>query len=659
MFGAGAFALVVAIAGCTPPRPPLVAPPTASPGTDLAPVGDEGYGLCQRALTCTPGPDCVALDACLSREAVDAFNREVCASPAPLDATRAEAEYVRARVHASDDRWEVVALGLRDVAINAPNQADGARAGRLYLEALQHIASRSQSPLPSCHRLAAADAMTLIELYCSGGSFEDNLEECLAFVHSGATLERLDAENLVRQGDRLEDEGASLQAIDLYRRGADAYLAIWRTYCEQPLAHDEQPKECEKADRLLYDMAQAYQAGHLFIKAVQARHILINPRHGLHRSPLASMATYELGGAYEAIGMFDRAVEYYEKYARDTQCRGEFAARALGDATILALALGDADRALVDAQACQRVFGERSPDQAVRVALALAAHHEQEKDWPAVVARLHPVIRLIDSAASVDERAQAHRLLARAHAHLQRDVSAVKEYEQVLDLWNDPQAAAAAIEALDEPRAARARRLGCALDAVGEALFFFAERGRAKLEAATPVASRIAADGSQRGLESWVRSRGRGMKTVEASYRRIVDLQPMPAPRWVVAAAASVGQMWSDSAAALRVAASPQVRARRSPNREAPRATLDASVEPWMERAKGAMETCVSFATRYQRADAHSRACEDWLGEHYPDEWHVLDELYDAPNRIDDPLRARTQPLLRGGLPIDHLPPAR
>ena len=53
------------------------------------------------------------------------------------------------------------------------------------------------------------------------------------------------------------------------------------------------------------------------------------------------------------------------------------------------------------------------------------------------------------------------------------------------------------------------------------------------------------------------------------------------------------------------------------------------------EEAKRAYEACLSYSSRYQYFDEHSRTCEVWLSKNYATEYHAVDELRGAPSRID------------------------
>ena len=80
--------------------------------------------------------------------------------------------------------------------------------------------------------------------------------------------------------------------------------------------------------------------------------------------------------------------------------------------------------------------------------------------------------------AGIDVQVQAHATLARCYAHLKGDQGAQAEYATVRSLWRDQAAAQKKLNDAypDESNEARIRRLGKALDAVGEALFDDADR---------------------------------------------------------------------------------------------------------------------------------------------------------------------------------------
>ncbi len=184
----------------------------------------------------------------------------------------------------------------------------------------------------------------------------------------------------------------------------------------------------------------------------------------------------------------------------------------------------------------------------------------------------------------VDVRAGAHATLARAVAATEGPKSsrAANEYASVLALVPDASKVPRAIEDAwpgeDQPR--RDRRLAHVLNAEGEALFFTAD--------------------ARRGAE----------------VVKILELKPVPPPKWVVAAAAAVGVMWGDFADDLRkrslVGPLPRDPALRAAYESAVQGLADPIVR---QRALPAMKKCVDLAAKLMIVDERVKSCEAWLAE--------------------------------------------
>src|SRR6478735_2457477 len=234
---------------------------------------------------------------------VNAFNRYVCYVKPQKDDKDAQEQYVevkygRARIYFEAQHWEEAALAFRDVAINHADRDAGIYAAQLYLESINVLGARAEPPRPQCFDEMAKDVPTFLELYCKGAKAEDNKEQCETLNRIQFDIRRLKAQKQIELADQLQDKGDYKNALDNYKKGADSYLDLWRSYCEEPLGKGEHPKQCEKADEIVYNMARGYQAARLLAKSIQARLILLSSRYGLADSPLAMKATYEIGGNY-------------------------------------------------------------------------------------------------------------------------------------------------------------------------------------------------------------------------------------------------------------------------------------------------------------------------------------------------------------------------
>lgn len=595
---------------------------------------------------------------------VTAFNRYVCYVKPPKGDKDAEEQYVevkyaRARTYFEAQHWEEAALAFRDVAINHSDKDAGIYAAQLYLEAINVLGSRAEPPRPVCFDEMGKDVPVFLELYCKGAKADDNKEQCETLNRIQFDIRRLKAQKQVELADSQQDKGDFKNALDNYKKGADSYLELWRGYCEEPLGKGEKPKQCEKADEIVYNMARAYQAARLLAKSIQARLILLSSKYGMADSPLAMKATYEIGGNYQAIAVYDKASDFFELYAKKTAYRGEFADQALSDAVVLRLGLGQEEQGIEDSNNFNKYFGAKKPSQTAAIAYAIAAHYGEKKDWNNVEKRLGGSMKMIDTKATLDIVAQAHALLARADIKLGKETLAVREYKAVVGLWADPNAAVAKINGIPgEDDGSKQRRLGRALEAVGEAMFYFADNEKAKVDklkfpeyrgnnTKEDVIKHI-----NTKVKDWIVKKRPLIEKASGEYKKIVDLQPVPPPRWVIAAGSRVGEMWGGFVKEFRAAPIPDAFRRDIEIRQAYYASLDEASEPQKQQAKSAFEICLGYSVKYQYFDEFSRTCEEWLAQNYKNEYHLVDEFRGSPNRVNSVLLEQGNPLRIGGEPM-------
>lgn len=110
----------------------------------------------------------------------------------------------------------------------------------------------------------------------------------------------------------------------------------------------------------------------------------------------------------------------------------------------------------------------------------------------------------------------------------------------------------------------------------------------------------------------------------------------MSSPRWSIAAASRVGQLYADFVRDLRSTPIP-------PSWSGPKApAADSRVEyllslidgPEMHKqhAKVAFAACLRWSTQYRYFDEFSRTCEGWLVRNYRSEYHAMEELHAWPS---------------------------
>jgi len=591
---------------------------------------------------------------------IGAFNRYVCYIQPPAGNKQAEEQYVevkyaRARTYFEAQHWAEAAIAFRDIAINHADKDAAVYAGQLYLEALNVLGSKSEPPKPACFSEMTKDVPRFIASFCSAEKYAEEKENCDLLTRIQCDIRRLEAEKTVELADT--GNGGD-QSLELYKKGGDAYIALWRDYGEGPLAKGE-ASQCGRMEEVLYNAARAYQAGRLLAKSIAAKRLLLTPQYGLQKTELAKKAIYEIGGNYQAIAVYDVAAGFYTRYAEETDYKGEFADRAISDAVVLNLGLGKDEEAIEAAKAFNQNFGRRKPKQAAQIAFAIAAHYAEKEDWKQVAERLGAAMRQIDSEATLDVKVQAHSLLGLANQKLNKNPQAQSEYAKVVATWKDPQKAAGAINGIeDEDQNSKQRRLGKALTSVGEAMFFFAEKKREKLDAIKFPEYKGRGETSDvkkhidTKVKAWIEKKRPLLVETEAEYKKIVDLQPVPSPQWVIAAGARVGGMWGQFVEEFRAAPIPASMKKDILLSQAYYAALDEASEPQKLRARGAYNTCLEYSVQFQYFDEYSRSCEKWLAENYKAEFHLVDEFKGDPNRVNKVLAERPYPLQLGGEPV-------
>jgi len=138
-----------------------------------------------------------------------------------------------------------------------------------------------------------------------------------------------------------------------YRNCAEQFIAIFNEYGEQ---HD-------KADTLIWNAAQCYEAAFLLGQAVRFRKILLEKfPNSTHAKPTLQY----LGGNYQAIAMYEKAAERYEEYA-DKYIKESDAPTALQNAYLFRLGLGQMDKADVNISKYEELYKKKEPEKAALI----------------------------------------------------------------------------------------------------------------------------------------------------------------------------------------------------------------------------------------------------------------------------------------------------
>ncbi|HEY1693040.1 MAG TPA: tetratricopeptide repeat protein [Polyangiaceae bacterium] len=598
---------------------------------------------------------------------IQSFNRYVCyIQPDKNDADGqkqlVEVKYARCRLYFEAQHWEEAGACFREIAYDHPDNDSAVYAAQLYLESINVLTFHGMPNRSTCIDDMITDVPKFIDMFCTGDKMAKNEETCTILTKVQCDIQRLHAQRILEDANK-----GGNNALELFEKAGRAYFDLWEKYGATQLRNN-QPPQCEKLDEIVESAARAFQAGHLIASAIRARMVLLNPQFRMDKTELARDAMYKIGGNYQAIAVYDNAADWYERYARDNPHRKE-ADKGLSDAIVLRLGLGQEDLAVADVKEYQKDYGNSKPTEAAQIAFAIGAHYADKEDWESARKALAGSMGALDKAPP-DIQVQAHATYARALSHL-KSAQAKGEYARVRTIWGDGSGAQAKIADAykGESQDSRDHKLGKALDAVGEAMFFAAEeRKHDKVDSIPfpvykgPGTKDDIKKYMDKSLMPWVQKKRTAIEDIDKDYQKVTELQPVPPPRWVIAAASRAGMMWGNFVDDFRRAPYPKEWDKKgfvpgtgdTLSWNEVKATylehLDEASEPIKkEKAKPALKRCLDDSVKYQYFDEFSRDCEKWLAKNYKTEYHVVDELRGAPTLSNSGLDDRPPPLIVGG----------
>ncbi len=357
--------------------------------------------------------------------------------------------------------------------------------------------------------------------------------------------------------------------------------------------------------------ARAYRKTGSLAKAIgMARSGLAWP--GASLATRTALAT-ELGDGYAGVALFAEAASAYAvalEGATGAVDRGAL----LQNVVPIWFALGS------EAEAAREVatFVRRFPDAPASGLLVLGIVQravEQERFRDALAASKWGAERTYP----VDVSVQLALLEARATRALHHDERHVALAQAVVHAAGDaatlPQRLRSAHP--DDDEAFQLRRLARVLSAVGEARFMVAEAQQRNEVDALRVPTFHGGTGveafASATLRPWMEKKRAAIEAASRAYAAVLEVQPAPPPRWVVAAGRAVGLMWGTfvdelDALGARHAASKGFRD-----------AVRAAAEPYRSgHARPAMQACVAYPAKLQWVDPGVRDCERWLVRHYP-----------------------------------------
>jgi hypothetical protein len=248
--------------------------------------------------------------------------------------------------------------------------------------------------------------------------------------------------------------------------------------------------------------------------------------------------------------------------------------------------------------------------------VAAAEKESEQADHGAVVRRLRVTMARIDREAPLDERLLAHALLGRSLEARHDRAGARRQYASVVEAWKAPAAAARSIAEAEKDERVALKRVGRALNAVGEALYFGAREKKRLVDAAKPPAFAGPQTPSavnkffDTKVRDWIQKRRALLADAQREFQRVVQLEPVPPPLWVVASAAEVGDMLATFADDVERVPVPD-RVRKDPKAHRLfRSSLAETLEPQRQAALAAFRTCKAYAEKFRAGREHAERCD-------------------------------------------------
>ncbi|MBX3274725.1 MAG: hypothetical protein KF729_30945 [Sandaracinaceae bacterium] len=576
-------------------------------------VADAAYGavLCHdRHLGARPPPPAPADRALAERAFTDdearmarTFARFACVAPEHEELPIVL--YRWARLHYEANQLERAAVLFRRVALHHARSEVGEYAANLYLDALNALGERRGRA--ACFAELERALEPLDRAHCGAGVGHPTLCALTAGLRCQLGARRAVAAD-VAPADRAR------RLLALARDGG-----------------------CLDAPALLYDAAIAYEQARLLGAAIRVRTVLVEQYPG---DPRARRALALIGANYHALAIYELAADWYERYAREGEpCDPSAApgpcpdaADALRHAVTFRLGLGQRAEALAGAELFQRRFARAHPALAAAVSYDVGALFERAEDWPRLVEHYRAFLRRHGRHASVARRAAAHVAIARGLIRQGQRDAASRDLAAAAALYAGAQDA---IRAMALPPEAEAVERYALRDAVAEARYEQAEGRRLAFEALRFPALRGGGSiervnqWAARELLPWIERKQALIREAEAAYALVA---PLGVPRWRIAAASRLGDMYLSLVTEVRASPVPDVIARYAEALEAYERALDEATEEPAAVAIERYQSCLATATDVRWFDERSRRCERALHQldaaHYP----LAVELRGAPS---------------------------
>ncbi len=535
-------------------------------------------------------------------------------------------KYRRARIYYEANRFEEAALLFKDIAWNHRDSELSVYAANLYLDSLNVLGSKIEPNRTQCIMEIKEGIEPLWGFYCdSESSYDSHQELC-------EVLEQL-------RCDVLRKEAEAYESNEQWQRAARTYVTIFRRY-----------RECGRLDEVLYNAAINFEAARLLGRAIQVRKVLIER---FPESQWSKRAVYLVGANYHALAIYSQAAEYYEQFARSypgedgSECTAEereagtcaIAHEALQNAVFFRLGLGEEEKAIEDARLFERNYRRRMPRETSQVIFSLGTIYERQQNWSKVIDHYRDFLRSYRRQALPQQVIKANVEIGKAHlkSRNSREQGRARNYfRDAFQAWERGGAEAIAqLSDVDDQQ--RALYLYEAKDAASEALFHLAEyeyqefreidfpelRGARNLEAVNSWATER--------FGPWVEQKRTALLEAQVEYEKIAALE---VPRWEIAAAARIGEMWRSFVDEFRDAPIPEEIQEDPELFDVYVGALDEQSQPFVVQAKEKFEFCLITATRVRWFNEWSQQCEQELNGLDPRQYPLAAELRGDPHYV-------------------------
>jgi tetratricopeptide (TPR) repeat protein len=567
---------------------------------------------------------------------LNAFQRYVCYVPDSEDLPTIK--YRRARIFYEANRFEEAALLFKDISTNHRDSELAVYAANLYLDSLNVLGSSLQPPRVACIRTISESIDPLWTGYCNEqAAYDEHQELCEVLERLRCGVMRKEAEALHANGD--------------FRGAAGTYVNIFRRFARQPEA-------CQGGgatgganvgmDEVLWNAAIDFEAARLLGRAIQVRKVLIER---FPESNLSKRAVFLVGANYHALAIYGQAADYYEDFARrfpgedGSDCTDAdrtantcaIANEALQNAVFFRLGLGEEEKAIEDARMFERNYRRRLPRETSQVIFSLGTIYERQRNWTKVVDHYRGFLRSYQRQALPNQIVKANVEIGRAYWKANNESQSRPFFETAVRAFNGGavEAIAGLADVSDSDKALWTLE---AKDAASEALFYLAEykfqdfrrinfpnyRGGRSMERVNAWATG--------DFMPWVGRKREALLAAQAEYEKIAALE---IPRWEIAAAARIGEMWRSFVDEFRDAPVPDEIANDDELFDIYVGALDEQSQPFQQQAIDKFEFCLITATRVRWFNEFSQQCEQELNKLNPREYPLAAELRGDPRYVN------------------------